>query len=329
MSEWKEVLLKDITSKIGSGATPRGGKESYKDDGIALIRSQNVLDHQFSYDGLAFIDQNQAEELDNVHIEPKDILLNITGDSVARVCMAPQNVLPARVNQHVSIIRLEDKQADPNFVFYYLLNPKFKKFMLRIASAGGTRNALTKGEIENFVIKLPPLEEQTQIAHVLNSINQKIELLRRQNETLEQIAQTLFKRWFVKFEFPYDFARGVPAPNGQPYKSTGGKMVPSELGEIPEGWRVGKLGDEFNILMGQSPPGESYNENGEGTVFFQGRTDFRFRFPEIRLYTTQPKRIAQKFDVLVSVRAPVGDINVLGAVFLLSQANTNPIHCTR
>ena len=87
-------------------------------------------------------------------------------------------------------------------------------------------------------------------------------------------------------------------------------MVQSELGEIPESWRIGKLGDEFKILMGQSPPGESYNKNGEGMIFFQGRTDFGFRFPSKRLYTTQPKRIAEKYDVLVSVRAPVGDVNV-------------------
>ncbi len=87
-------------------------------------------------------------------------------------------------------------------------------------------------------------------------------------------------------------------------------MVPSELGEIPEGWRVGTLGEEFDILMGQSPSGKSYNEKGEGMVFFQGRTDFGFRFPSIRLYTTEPKRVAEKFDVLVSVRAPVGDVNV-------------------
>jgi len=119
---------------------------------------------------------------------------------------------------------------------------------------------------------------------------------------LEKIAQALFKRWFVEFEFP--------DKNGKPYKSSGGKMIPSELGDIPEGWRVGKLGDEFGILMGQSPPGDSYNDIGKGMIFFQGRTDFGFRFPMVRFFTTNPKRVADKYDVLVSVRAPVGDVNV-------------------
>jgi len=310
MSEWKLLKLKNITSKIGSGATPRGGKESYHSQGISLIRSQNVLDYHFSYDGLVFIDPVQANELRNVEIKPKDILLNITGDSVARVCMVPDEVLPARVNQHVAIIRLDQKVAIPEYVLYFLLDPTFKKYMLRIASHGGTRNALTKADIENFLIKLPTPSEQHSIASILSNLDQKISLLHRQNQTLEQIARALFKRWFVEFEFPFDFAQGKPNEHGQPYKSSGGKMAASELGEIPEGWRVGRLGDEFDILMGQSPPGESYNENGEGKIFFQGRTDFGFRFPSIRLYTTQPKRIAEKFDVLVSVRAPVGDVNV-------------------
>src|SRR5690606_5152419 len=112
----------------------------------------------------------------------------------------------------------------------------------------------------------------------------------------------LFKEWFVDF----NFLNG----KGKPYKKSGGKMMESELGEIPEGWRVGSLDEEFEITMGQSPPGESYNEKEEGMIFFQGRTDFQERFPKTRLYTTDPKRIAEKFDVLVSVRAPVGDINV-------------------
>jgi len=119
---------------------------------------------------------------------------------------------------------------------------------------------------------------------------------------MERIAQKLYHEWFVEFNFPNN--------NNKPYKNTGGKMIDSELGEIPEGWRAGKLREEFEIIMGQSPNGKSYNESGEGMIFFQGRAEFQERFPTIRLYTTEPKRVAEKFDVLVSVRAPVGDINV-------------------
>ncbi len=309
MSEWIENVLSNLTTKIGSGATPRGGQEAYKKEGISLIRSQNILDFRFSISGLALIDVKQADKLKNVTLESEDILINITGDSVARVCKVPINLLPARVNQHVSIIRANKKLIHPDYLLYYLLNPIIKKYLLKIASDGATRNSLTKLDLEELIVRHPKgIFEQLEITKTLSNLDQKITLLRQQNETLEQLAQTLFKRWFVEFEYPsVALAKeGVP----QPYKSSGGKMINSELGEIPVGWRVGTLGEEFEILMGQSPPGSSFNTEKEGVVFYQGRTDFGFRFPTNRLYTTEPKRIASKFDVLVSVRAPVGDTNM-------------------
>ena len=112
-----KTLLKNITTKIGSGATPSGGQKSYQEEGIALIRSQNVLDFQFSKIGLAFINRKQAERLDNVIVEKGDVLMNITGDSIARVCQVPDDVLPARVNQHVSIIRTKKRLiADTSYI---------------------------------------------------------------------------------------------------------------------------------------------------------------------------------------------------------------------
>jgi len=122
-SGWQIYKLRDLCTKIGSGATPRGGKESYLDEGpIALIRSQNVLDFFFSYDGLAFIDEDQANQLSNVELQKRDVLLNITGDSVARVCQVPSALLPARVNQHVSIVRPDSSKLIPEYLKYFLLN---------------------------------------------------------------------------------------------------------------------------------------------------------------------------------------------------------------
>ena len=112
--------LLNITTKIGSGATPRGGKSSYKSEGISLIRSMNVHDFNFSREGLAFIDENQAKKLDNVTVQEGDILFNITGDSINRTCVVPPEILPARVNQHVSIIRCK-QGVDPKYVNYYLM----------------------------------------------------------------------------------------------------------------------------------------------------------------------------------------------------------------
>lgn len=138
------------------------------------------------------------------------------------------------------------------------------------------------------------IDAQNRIAEILSALDDKIELNRQTNATLEAIAQAIFKEWFVDFNFP----------------GATGEMVESELGMIPKGWRAGKLGEICKVTMGQSPPGESYNEDGIGTPFFQGRADFDFRFPRRRVYTTDPRRFANKFDTLVSVRAPVGDMNI-------------------
>lgn len=195
-SEWRKYRLGDLCSKIGSGATPRGGGESYKEFGISLIRSQNVLDFQFSYNGLAFIDENQAYELRNVTVQEGDILLNITGDSVARVCKVPVKVLPARVNQHVAIIRGKLAKLNSVFLLYYLQN--IKEYLLSISEIGATRRAITKGMIECLEISIPNVKEQTSIASILSSLDDKIDLLHRQNATLEKMAETLFRQWFVE-----------------------------------------------------------------------------------------------------------------------------------
>ena len=196
MSEWKEKELGQFTTKIGSGATPRGGSNSYKDEGISLIRSQNILDLKFSTNGLAFIDEDQAEALKNVNVESDDVLLNITGDSVARACKVPEAVLPARVNQHVSIIRANREQLIPDYLLYNLIHQKEE--LLCQSEIGATRRAITKGMIEQFKIKLPPLPEQKSIASVLSSLDDKIDLLHRQNKTLEAMAETMFRQWFVE-----------------------------------------------------------------------------------------------------------------------------------
>ena len=223
--EWKEVRLGDVCSKIGSGATPSGGKEAYKGGDYHLIRSQNVLDFAFSKDGLASINDEQANKLKNVEIIQGDVLLNITGDSVARCCIVPSEILPARVNQHVAIIRPRKEELDKHYLLYYLQH--YKRQLLQIASAGATRNAITKAMIENLILPCPKsLDDQRRIASILSSLDRKIELNNKINADLEEMAQAIFKNWFVDFE---------------PFKD--GKFVDSELGMIPEGWKVRCLGD--------------------------------------------------------------------------------------
>ena len=157
-SDWTWVRLGDHCSKIGSGATPAGGKDSYLTSGpFCLIRSQNVYNDGFTPSGLAYISNEQAKKLDGVTVQENDVLLNITGDSVARVCLAEAKYLPARVNQHVAIIRPNPEKLDSRFLRYFLASPFQQDVMLGLAAVGATRNALTKVMIENFKVPCPPM----------------------------------------------------------------------------------------------------------------------------------------------------------------------------
>lgn len=217
MTNRRELTLGEITSKIGSGATPKGGGESYKESGISLIRSQNILDFKFSTNGLAFIDDSQAHELRNVSVQKDDVLLNITGDSVARCCVVPESILPARVNQHVAIIRAKEEIADNHYIFYSL--QALKEELLMQSEIGATRNALTKGMLESLKISIPAILEQKAIAAVLSSLDNKIDLLHRQNTTLESMAETLFRQWFVEEAQESNIGQLIDLQNGYAFKS--------------------------------------------------------------------------------------------------------------
>jgi type I restriction enzyme, S subunit len=153
--DWEKRKLIEITNKIGSGATPRGGNKSYKVEGISLIRSMNVHDFEFREKKLAFIDEQQAKELNNVTLEENDVLLNITGASVARCCVVPKSYLPARVNQHVSIIRARSEIIDSIFLNLLLVSKFYKDQLLLTGGQGATRQAITKAQLEIFEVSFP------------------------------------------------------------------------------------------------------------------------------------------------------------------------------
>ncbi len=167
---WNTDVLKDICTKIGSGSTPRGGKESYIDEGISLIRSMNVHNAYSEYKDLAHITLDQAEKLNNVVVEHDDVLFNITGASVARCCVVPSDVLPARVNQHVCILRCREK-INPIFLQGLLVNENYQGKLLQIAKSGATREAINKQQLESLEIMLPPLELQNQFASFVKEID--------------------------------------------------------------------------------------------------------------------------------------------------------------
>ena len=190
----KFIELGGACSKIGSGVTPRDGDATYLEDGVALIRSQNVYNAEFSVGGLAFIGNEQAETMAGVTVVARDGLLNITGDSVARACVVPESVLPARVNQHVAIIRTNPESIDSRHPMYHLVSPYMQAFMLSVAGSGGTRKALTKAMITGFKIPDLLVEEQRKIADTLSAYEDLIENNQRRIQLLEQSARLLYKR---------------------------------------------------------------------------------------------------------------------------------------
>ena len=191
---WGVSDLEKVTTKIGSGATPRGGKDSYKTDGITLIRSMNIYDYSFEFDSLAFIDPKQAAQLDNVSVEAHDVLLNITGASVCRCAMVPSYLLPARVNQHVAIIRANTELVDPHFLLDSINSEQNKKTFFSLAQGGATREALTKETICRFQILLPPRDLVFRYGRVAGAMHTQREGLQRKNQTLRRTRDLLLPK---------------------------------------------------------------------------------------------------------------------------------------
>jgi type I restriction enzyme S subunit len=191
---WEVTTLDQVSTKIGSGATPRGGKGAYKSEGISLIRSMNIYDYEFELADLAFIDDEQAAQLDNVTVEARDVLLNITGASVCRCSMVPSHLLPARVNQYVAIIRADTRRMDPFYLLDTINNDHNKQKLLNLAQGGATREALTKETICNFPILLPPPELLTRYGQVAGAMHAQRETLALQIQNLRRTRDLLLPR---------------------------------------------------------------------------------------------------------------------------------------
>jgi type I restriction enzyme S subunit len=336
-NDWQQIQLGKVCLKIGSGATPRGGKDAYRGGNTALIRSQNIYNDCFTREGLAYINDSQAYELRNVVVEKNDVLLNITGDSVARCCQVDPDVLPARVNQHVAIIRTQPDVLDARFLRYVLVSPSMQDHLLALASAGATRNALTKAMIESLGIQAPPIKEQRAIAHILGTLDDKIELNRRANETLEAMARAMFKAWFVNFEpvrakleGRWQQGQTLPSLPAHLYDLFPNRLVESELGEVPEGWDVSALGPVCSYLnRGISP---KYIDHGGVAVLNQKCIrDFSIDFSKARRHDVAQKKIDGRTlelgDVLVNSTG-VGTLGRVAQVRRLAETTIVDSHVT-
>lgn len=190
------------------------------------------------------------------------------------------------------VLREKENISNKHFLYYFSISPTFREVAILSMTGSSGRQRVQTDVVREHIFLLPPLPEQKAIAGVLSSLDDKIDLLHRQNKTLEAMAETLFRQWFVLRQ-PFDKL-----------------SVPAQQPEADDGWEEGRIPDEFDFVMGASPPGISYNEEGIGIPMYQGNADFEFRFPKRRVFTTDPKRFAEKYDTLISVRAPVGEQNM-------------------
>jgi type I restriction enzyme S subunit len=278
MSEWKKVRLGDLCSRVCSGGTPKSTCSSYYDGGtIPWLNTKEVHSNRI------YATERKITELGLANsaakwISANTVIIAMYGATAGNVA---QTRIPLTTNQACCNLEIDSKFADADFIFYVMRN---KYDALYLLANGAAQQNLNAQVIKDFEIPLPPLPTQRKIAAVLGALDDKIENNRKICANLEAQAQAIFKSWFVDFE-PF-----------------GGKM--------PQGWKMGKLGDVADITMGQSPDGKSLNDVGDGITFFQGRAEFGNRFPTKRLSTTEPNRMAKSGDVLLSVRAPVGDLNI-------------------
>lgn len=314
--EWQETTLGAICNAQGGSIQtgPFGSQlhtSDYKELGIPVVMPTNIDDGGITTDGIARIDQLDAERLQQHKLQLGDIVFSRRGD-VTKNALVRHHETGWLCGTGCLKVRL-GKQiiADSKFISYYLRLPDTKAWLVRHA-VGATMPNLNTSILSAVPIRLPPLNVQLEVASLLGALDDRIAQLRETNATMETIAGALFKSWFVDFDPVHAKANGQ-LPEG--IDAATAALFPdcfedSGLGMTPKGWRNSTVGQSFILTMGQSPPGDTYNENGEGLPFYQGRTDFGFRFPKRRVFCTEPTRTAEAGDTLVSVRAPVGDVNV-------------------
>ena len=275
MTEWKEYKLGEIAD-VQTG--PFGSQlhmSDYQKEGTPIITVEHLGDNRIIHNNLPLVGEVDKKRLKKYVLAEGDIVFSRVG-SVDRRAYVSANEDGWMFSGRCLRVRPSQK-ADAKFLSYCFGLEDFKETIRRIA-VGATMPSINTTILNNVVISLPPLDTQHRIAASLSSLDDKIDLLHRENATLEQMAETLFRQWFVV--------------------------------EAKEEWEEGKLGDEFDFTMGQSPNGDSFNEEGIGVPMYQGNADFGFRFPTRRVFTTQPTRFAEVNDTLISVRAPVGAQNM-------------------
>jgi len=314
MGEWVSIPLEDLVDDITVGFVGSMTQE-YVESGIPFLRSKNVEPYRINFDDIRYIDSNFHQRIKKSALSPGDVVIVRTGKP-GSAAIIPESLLVANCSDLV-VVRPGSK-IDKHFLVYYLNSIAVRHINSRLV--GAVQQHFNIGAARELKIYCPPIEEQRAIAAALSCLDRKIENLRKQNETLEKIAQTLFKHWFVDFEFPFDFSQGKPDPNGKPYKSSGGPMKPSELGKIPANWRVGALGNEIETLGGGTPSTKEPNYWVDGDVPWYSPTDLTksktlFSLSSEKKITKQgltksSAKLFPAYSILLTSRATIGEITI-------------------
>jgi type I restriction enzyme S subunit len=304
-----DELVEDILDR--RGVTPTKLGSDFCDAGHRVISAKLMKDHRLdlSADDARYVDALTYRRWMATSILADDVLL--TSEAPLGEVAYVHDDVDWCLGQRLFCIRTDKRKLHGRYLFYCLRGEPARPDLLARAT-GTTVQGIRQSELRRVGIPVLPLPEQKRIAYILGALDDKIELNRRMNATLEAMSRALFRSWFVDFDPVRQKAAGTQ-PVGMDAQTAAlfpDSFEDSEIGEVPKGWRVGIVGDQYDITMGQSPPGHTYNESGDGLPFFQGRADFGFRYPQRRMFCTAPTRFAAPGDTLVSVRAPVGDLNM-------------------
>ncbi len=284
----------------------------YRDEGIPFVNIRCIRDGRLLRSEMTCLDPKEVnEKYQHFLLEEGDYVVSSSG-TLGRLAEVRAEDLPCMLN--TSVIRFKPKDIDVldrQYLRYFLTSSLFENQILAFANGSAQLN-YGPSHLKQMGIVVPPIEIQKTTGQILGALDDRITLLRETNKTLEAIAQAIFKSWFIDFD-PVRAKMEGRAPAGMDEETAAlfpDELVESELGLVPKGWSYTTVGRSFILTMGQSPSGDTYNVSGEGMPFYQGRTDFGFRFPSQRVFCSAPTRIAEIDDTLVSVRAPVGDVNM-------------------
>ena len=291
--------------KVVTGKTPSTGNPDYWGGVFPFITIPDLNDLPYVEHSLRTLSQSGAIAIKSQMLPENSVLMSC----IATIGKCGITTRPSFTNQQINAV-IPNNKINPLFLLYLFRNLSTE--MTKYGSVGTIYSNISKSPFESIEVQIPEsLVAQSAIAKVLAALDAKIAVNTSLSKTLEDIAQTIFKSWFIDFD-PVKAKMAGDKPAGMDYETAAlfpDSMEESELGLIPSGWKIEKFGEVNNLLMGQSPPGDTYNSDGEGLPFYQGRTDFGFRFPKQRIFCTQENRVALPGETLISVRAPVGDVN--------------------